>query len=283
MKRLFSAAVIVGLSISCAFGGTTSATLSPEQIINILSQNSQIPGCSSFDIRESVTTASNDFKMGNYVMAQAGAYIAAKQVAYCAIHQHEPLSEAGNIVGNLLVLSTLSSAKADMIDAQVVTLAHYAKILLTDYPGSTTKAYIEDMKRSGLFGAPKPPRAESMSAIKVSAVGLVKEFNGNSFAFKHKYNKKTLLVSGVVSSITGDGHGGANVALDGAPGMNINDKGFNDYVYCDVSKANVSQAMSITKGKNISIEGVYDPAEQKKLDGGITLIPIDLFSCKVLG
>ncbi|MBU2761669.1 OB-fold putative lipoprotein [Acidithiobacillus sulfurivorans] len=265
-------------------GANTGKTdqITPNQIFHNLSMESSVQRCTPEVNLHFVKDALNYYKMGNYVLAKEDSSIAAEGISYCIDHGMTNASSAGSSVGLLLAMDALSSSHTGLLMPQTYTIANYAKILLEDYPDKSSSKDIELMKSAGFFGSPMPPKTSAISALSLSAVDIVGQYNSNSFAFKKKYNDKTIIVSGVLSNITSAPNGGASIGIDGAPNVNINDRGFNDYVYCQVSKANVSEVMNLSKGKTVTIKGVFDPKLANKLDDGITLEPINLFSCSVV-
>lgn len=253
---------------------------SARDIISMLSQNATFSVYLCGQVRHVITIATNDFKMNNFVAAKESAYAAAEDLSFCTVHHASPISDSKPIVGLLLTMSVLSSAQVHMLGAHVSTLARYAKVLLTAYPSAHSVAFIQKMKKAGLLGAPTVAALKGGTPNRMSAVEVVKEENGNSFAFMHRYNKHILRVRGVVSLVDSDGMGGVNVALDGDPSNK--DKGYNDFVYCSLSKGSENQALDINRGQTITMEGLFDPKAAVRHNDGLTLYPIYLLNCSIV-
>jgi hypothetical protein len=94
-------------------------------------------------------------------------------------------------------------------------------------------------------------------AIAISAVQLTKEFATNAEGTKEKYNKKTLIVDGVVAEVipTGAGHGGYEILLAGADEKAEMPIRVNATLWCTFSKRLAGIYASIRKGQTLKIKG----------------------------
>ena len=126
--------------------------LSSTQIIQLLSQNDNGQDyCNSPVLAQEVKRVGNDYQIGNFVMAQAFAYEAAKNVAYCIVNDNWPIKTTGHLVGSLLYQSAMSSASAHTIDTQTRRIAQFAQILLVKYPSKKSSGFIKILRQSGLL------------------------------------------------------------------------------------------------------------------------------------
>lgn len=229
-----------------------------------------------------ISKATSDVNIGNYRAAEAAYLGAAEGLAVCVDQGNNTTRSEGNSIGILLAFSTELASASNTVIPETYTLAGYAKKLLTVYPSKSALTQIKKMKEAGFFGPPKAPSVSHTAVVALSAEQVVQQFNGNSFVFNHKYNDKTLKVHGTLSQILTGHKGGALIDLDGDPSKNKNNRGFNDYVYCKVTKSNINSIMTIEKGETITIEGVYDYKLLHKLYGKYPLMPIELLSCNVV-
>ncbi len=273
---VFISCVMPGISISLA--STASASPSVHDILVMLAQNASFSKDACSELSVAMNHAVNDFKMHNYAIAQGSAYAAAQDVAYCQGHGLFAGSET--VVGRFLVLSVLSSARIHVVDSSVRTLASYARTIFLAFPSADGAAFISDMKKAGLFGLPRVVAVSHSTNGVMTAIHVVREYNGNSFLFTHNFNNHLMEVTGVVSIVSPDGSGGVDVALDGDPGNS--DKGFNDFVDCSLGRSNASEALKVFKEKTITVEGVYDPEVLKQRYGGVIIYPIDLLNCRIV-
>lgn len=142
------------MAFSAAYLPAIAAEQMPSsmQIIQLLSQNDNGQDyCNSPVLAQSIRRASNDYQIGNFIMAQAFAYGAAKNIAYCIVHDHWPIKTTAHLVGNLLYESALSSARAYTVDTETRTIAQYAEIILVKYPSKRGGIFIKNLKQAGLL------------------------------------------------------------------------------------------------------------------------------------
>ncbi|MGE4530573.1 MAG: hypothetical protein AB7C98_04535 [Acidithiobacillus sp.] len=265
---------------------TTDEHISTKEIIHLLANKSgaRIGDCDTSLLKNDTEKALDDEKMANYLSAKENAMLAATGLSYCIDHNRlsDPATGAAS-VGQMLALSAIASNQAGYTLPQIYVYAKYAKILLESYPNSESSNLIADLKKSGLIDRSASVVTHvGVATQTISASDMVSKYHSNAFAFKHNYNGKTIRVSGLVSQVTSASDGGAVISFDGAPNIKLNDRGFNDYVYCDVPKKMVNSALSVNKSQKIVVEGVYNPDLAKKLDGGIVLEPLQLLSCRVV-
>jgi tRNA_anti-like len=93
--------------------------------------------------------------------------------------------------------------------------------------------------------------------MSLKAKDLVSQLRANQLRFWNTYAGKSLSITGVVSSITGDSKV-AHIRLDGRrEGLSKDDAKFSDYVDCSVQKEDqISKASMLDKGKEATIIGV---------------------------
>lgn len=93
--------------------------------------------------------------------------------------------------------------------------------------------------------------------MSLKAKDLVSQLRANQLRFWNTYAGKSLSITGVVSSITGDSKV-AHIRLDGRrEGLSKDDAKFSDYVDCRVQKEDqISKASMLDKGKEATIIGV---------------------------
>lgn len=273
-NHIFSAlAASLFLSSPLAFASDPS----PHQILKIIEGSNPVVSCNQDWSNNLMKSALREFDQADYLNAAASAHLAARQLSYCEVHHHVlPFSSAASEVGTFLAFSAISNAKGGITTASTSYDAKYAEILLKSYPGNSGEKYIDDMKKAGLLGAPKLPTASKIST-QATPYQLVHEYNSNSVGFQHINAGKTFTVTGKVSKVISMGKG-AQVSFDGAPTIKLNDRGFNDYVYCNIPGKYVSQSYSLQHGQTITVRGVYDPKRELLHD----MMPIQLLSCQIV-
>lgn len=152
MKKVYL--TLIAFSVAYLPAMATERAPSVTQILQLLSQNDNGQDyCNSPVLTQSIRRASNDYQIGNFIMAQAFAYGAAKNIAYCIVDDNWPVKTTAYLVGNLLYESALSSARAYMVDTQARTIAQYAEIILVKYPSKRSGIFINNLKQAGLLKA----------------------------------------------------------------------------------------------------------------------------------
>ena len=209
------------------------------------------------DLKEDINKMEANFKMGHYSYVGGLGFEDANAAAFCALANRTistPQDES--LVGFYLGWSVLANHKAGMDTPEGIRNAQYALILLKQ-DAQANKNLISLIENSGVL--PDVPVAAENPDIKMTAFNAATQYSGNSFAFKRKYTGKTLRVSGEVERINGSDKS-ALIILAGIHKKNPNDEGFSDVVQCTITdNGAINQAMNISKGQKISVQGIYKP------------------------
>ncbi|MHB1641336.1 MAG: hypothetical protein ACYCS8_01590 [Acidithiobacillus sp.] len=206
-------------------------------------------------VHTEVTNSTNDFKMGDYGQSASGSLNAAQTIAYCYQHRHTmSQAEAYTNVGNLLAMSAIADKEmGSPLSMSGPTAVYAAAMLRVAQPDSII---LKTLTRDGLLGynSPKPGVPTAM----MTATQAVRNYLGNPMAFKHRYNGKTLTITGKISQIISEAGNSAEVVVNGEPWVRKNNLSFDDEVGCFVQPAQSSTLMSMDKGDEVSMRGVFD-------------------------
>lgn len=120
--------------------------------------NNAFQACRSLSFGVGLKKYEADFKLGNYLSANAGYLIIAENYALCAVGQGQPvptsrpsLSQAFDLVGANLAMSVVAASKAGLETPEAQTNARNALTLLS--PNSeANKDLIDAVKATGLAG-----------------------------------------------------------------------------------------------------------------------------------
>lgn len=283
LQQLFSAASRIGQSVTQ--GTTSTIPLSTnnsqttneanvpsdaQNILNTLADSSVGLSLNTacypkfFDQEERATIAK--LKSGDFAMAGAGAKYQAQEVAFCAVkRQVLPMSLAAQIAGQNLALSATAFHLAGMDTSETVISAQNALTLL-NLDSSKNADLIKQLKNSGALPA-APVMAEDKASQIMTAVEATSKFMANSFAFNHRYNGKTLQITGVVQGISG-----GNTAFITLSGVPKKDPGLNDEVTCNITRpAFIGAAEAVSKRQTITIQGIYTVPQQSWMQAGVAL------------
>lgn len=235
-------------------------TSAPNEIMRLLASQQMFPYCKEDFVKKEIDQTISKYKMGEYSMAGAGALLQAQTVAACSLkNQGMILSQAENTAGFLLAVSAISNHKAGLDTPETIIRAQNALTLLK-LDASGNQDMISQVEKSGVIPA-KAPTSAASPYVKMTAHDAATKYTGNIFAFKKEYSGKTLRVSGEIQSIGGS-EKSAFIVLAGVRKPNHNDEGWNDVVQCTITEEDaLKDAMNISKGQKISIQGIYSPMQ----------------------
>ncbi len=208
-------------------------------------------------LTEDIKKMEENFKMGHYAYVGGLGFEDANAAAFCAFANRTIATPSDeSLVGFYLGWSVLANHKAGMDTPEGIRNAQYALILLKQ-DAQANKNLISLIENSGVI--PDVPVAAENADFKMTAFNAATQYSGNSFAFKRKYTGKTLRISGVVERINGSDKS-ALIVLAGIHKKNPNDEGWGDVVQCTITEDGaLNQAMNISKGQAISVQGIYKP------------------------
>ena len=208
-------------------------------------------------LKKDIDEMEANFKMGHYSYVGGLGFNDAKAASACAlVNGASATPQDESLVGFYLGWSVLANHKAGLDTPEGIRNAQYALILLKQ-DAQANKNLISLIENSGVL--PDVPVAAENPDIKMTAFNAATQYSGNSFAFKRKYTGKTLRVSGEVERINGSDKS-ALIVLAGIHKKNPNDEGWSDVVQCTITdNSAINQAMNISKGQKISVQGIYKP------------------------
>jgi hypothetical protein len=220
-----------------------------------------------------------DFKLGNYVAANAGYRLHAEYYAKCAVDPSEdlgvariPVSKAVDMVGANLAMSVIAASLVGLETPQSAIDARNALTLLNANP-EANKDFIQKVRETGLAG--RAPAAPGGKPVAMTAKAAISDFKANTFAFESKYAGKTLTISGPIQSISGS-DGRATITIFGFKAADPNNQSLNDEVRCMVSdSAALPSVMKLKTGAKATVSGLFQPSTQVLHYG------IELQNCRV--